>query len=323
MSFTVLIFFSMLITHYLVGDFFGYYNALKKASTLAPITLKVLLRYPNQLFNLHPYGMLIHGVHFHISVICTMLFLASFMTKNKFICSLRKSEKVFIYVLVIFLLMEFLPHAYQDGQFTSTNRIERYAAIMGLPCVLFISFFVWQLYLKRLRLFYVFITMLVIFSVYEAYKSSSVTIDSFSDCKDAADFIKEMPQKYIWSDYMMSSYLGRIAYADTGWGNIKVVKSPIKARQEELDFIESGYVITGGSRLPSLYYGCDRCINKLEAIKIPKNWKLIKIFEKDLRPWRTEVMKIWEVYNPKICNTLDYVISYNDCINTTLNLHIR
>jgi 4-amino-4-deoxy-L-arabinose transferase-like glycosyltransferase len=273
------------VVYGLTGDFLAHFHAQQESGGYGLLNTYRLLDYPVQMFWKPQYDRFFHGFYFHLAGLCLIL------------CLWHRKEALqpLIYLFVVFVLMEFLPHKYENGHFYTVQRIYRYLSPLVLPCVLFVSFFWWKLLEKSRGLFTLLFMPFVLVSLYQAYDLSYVTRDAFSDPRDAAAFISTLPQKPVHSDWHMTSYIERFRHQYKKPFLIRPLLEveDQKARAKALHGIVSGYVVTGGARLP--YYGCPHCINNIGNMDIPHHWVLLKEFDKPLNAWREEPLRVWEV----------------------------
>jgi 4-amino-4-deoxy-L-arabinose transferase-like glycosyltransferase len=273
------------VLYFITGDFLAHLHAQIKSGGFGALNKNRLMDYLIQMFGRAQYGRFFHGFYFHLAGLCLIFWL----------WFRKEAARPFIYLGVVFLLTEFMPHNYEDGTLLTIQRIYRYLAPLVLPCVLFISFFWWKLFQKSRSLFYVFYVPFILISLYHAMDLSHVTRDAFSDPRDAAAFIVTLPEKPVYSDWHITSHLERFSY---GYKKPHLVRPLLNVENDQkrvraLHAVREGYVVTGGARLP--YYGCLRCINRVGGMEIPGNWILLKEFNKPLNEWRKEPLRVWEV----------------------------
>ncbi len=275
---------SLLLDWRLTGDPFGYYHAEVRIAGLWKVTSATLLEYPRLMFLPNWYGRFFYGFYCWLTV--PALFLAAFRW--------RKIYFPAVWLLLIFLTMEFMPQKIDFSGWYSQARIFRYLSVLVIPSCLILAYATEEI-LKRWR--NIGVSALILFigiALVQGYRVTWPSRDAFDDVRQAASKVLTFPGNPIYSDYMMMSYIERFHFQYKDAGIIKFIRAE-KPEERELEFlkISNAYVITGGARNP--YYGCGHCIANIGNFAVPNNWKLLWTLNKPSEAWRKEPLRIWKV----------------------------
>ncbi len=269
----------------------------------------VLLEYPRWLFERMHGGSLPFGYYFYLTI-PALIYISS--------TRLKQALPVLIWLLVLFLIMEFIPLKF-ELPYKPSPRYPRYLHALLIPSVLILSAGFYEL-LKFKKTVFVgaFITFLVS-SIVEAHILHKTWKEPFTDVNEASKFLLTLPEKPIYSDYLLlnrfkfdaqyeKDYLipwdlnGILSELDKlKWGlsyfilrDLNEIGTEEKGGFSELKNMRSGYVVAGGSRSVEIP-GWSMFIFNLNNNKPPQNWKLIKEIPKKLTYYRNETLKIFEV----------------------------
>jgi len=274
----------------LIDDPFSYitiFNEDREPPHIFKMDKGQLSIYPKQMFFKNEFGERLHGYHFYTVLLCFLL-----IRKNDW----KKILPVLAWLLIIFLLIEFLPHKIKDFTPYTIQRIFRYFVIVIPPSIIFTSYFWNKLRIKWRNAFIVFFVVYILLSVYWCYDSTRTAKIAFGEVRVAVKYLKNLGDVDVYSDWYFVSKLQRLEYSGNYnshfhfWANAETSE----AWQEKFLSVEQGYVVTGGPRMP--YYGCTRCIPNLGDFIVPENWQLVKEFNENLySPWKIEFLKIWYV----------------------------
>lgn len=251
------------------------------------IDLYQLKIYPKQMFFKNEFGERLHGFHFYSVLVCFL-----FIRRKDW----QKIAAILAWFLMIFFLVEFLPHRIENFTPHTAPRIFRYFVIVIPPSILFVSYFWNKLRIEHKNAFALLFGMYVILSVFWSCDSTRIARIAFGEVRSAIKYLKNLGDVDIYSDWYLISKIQRLEYAGNYnpklhfWTNAETPE----AWERKFLSVRKGYVVTGGPRLP--YYGCYRCIPNMDKFTPPANWQLIKEFNKDLYPpWKTEPLRIWYV----------------------------
>jgi 4-amino-4-deoxy-L-arabinose transferase-like glycosyltransferase len=274
----------------LVGDPFTYitiFSENREPPHIAPIDANQLMIYPNQMFFKNEFGERLHGYHFYTVVLCL------FVGARKGVCG--KLFSVLAWFLIIFFFVEFFPHKMRNLIPQTIPRIFRYFVIVIPPSIIFVSYYWNSFRMSHQTLFAAAFAAYVTLSILWSYESTQIARIAFGEVRHAITHLRDVGGD-IYSDWYLISKIERLENGGRRdprlhpWIN---AETPEAWQQKFLD-VEAGYVVTGGPRLP--YYGCYRCIPNLEHFVPPRNWRMLKEFDRQLYPpWKTEPLRIWYV----------------------------
>jgi hypothetical protein len=210
----------------------------------------------------------------------------------------RKKEVYFL-VLWFFLLYFYLEFGPTDIFIQNVNGhyvlnyffifkegdASKQANILTIPLILLIAYFLSNVsfgFRIVLLIFLIFTSLITI------EKNYSFLRDGINDTREAAMFLKSLPAKTVYTDYLAS---GQIEYFMGG----NYSGSFVNMYGLSLEDIKNGYVIVGGSR------GCDILGSTVMemvpnfAKNPPNDWKLLKVIEGKITWYREANMRIYEV----------------------------
>jgi tetratricopeptide (TPR) repeat protein len=275
---------SFLLDYCLTGDFFGYYHAELRIAGLWEVTKDTLLEYPRLMFLPNWYGKLFHGIYCWLTV--PALIAAAFHW--------RKTYFPALWLMLIFLTMEFMPQKVDFNAWYSQARIFRYLSVIVIPSCLILAFSAEAILRRRQNIGIGILLIFIATALLQGYSLTLPSRDAYDDVRNAVRKVLTFPEKPIYSDYMMMSHLERFHF---GYERSERVRSTreenIGKREIEFLKIRNAYVITGGARNP--YYGCNHCIANIGDFGVPDHWELLWISDKPSAPWRKEPLRIWEV----------------------------
>jgi hypothetical protein len=239
------------------------------------------------MFFKNEFGESLHGYHFYGVALCL------FVGARKGICS--KLFPVLAWLLVIFFFVEFFPHKMRNLIPYTIPRIFRYFVIVIPPSIIFVSYY-WNTFRTNYQtLFAAAFAVYVALSISWSYESTRIARIAFGEVRNAITHLRGL-EGDIYSDWYLISKIERLENGGRRdsrlhpWIN---AETPEAWRQKFLG-VETGYVVTGGPRLP--YYGCFRCIPNLGHFVPPRNWRMLREFDRQLYPpWKTEPLRIWYV----------------------------
>jgi 4-amino-4-deoxy-L-arabinose transferase-like glycosyltransferase len=274
----------------LVGDPFTYitiFSEHREPPHIAPLDANQLTVYPNQMFFRNEFGQSLHGYHFYSVVLCLLI------GARKGVC--RKLFPVALWLLVIFFFVEFFPHKVKDLIPHTIPRIFRYFIIVVPPSVIFVSYY-WNTFRTNYQtIFAVAFAVYVALSIPWSYESTRIARIAFGEVRDATKYLSSQNGD-IYSDWYLISKIERLENGGRrdprlhAWINTETPE----AWQQKFLSVETGYVVTGGPRLP--YYGCVRCIPNLGHFDPPRNWRKLREFDNRVYPpWKVEPLRIWYV----------------------------
>lgn len=279
---------SFLGDRYLSGDVFGYYRTTVREAGLWKMSVIELLEYPRQMFLRNEHGNYFHGFYFWALIPCLPLVL------------LRRDRAVIplLWLLVLLLTLEFMPQKVTlDGWYTQGHYF-RYLSILVLPTCLVLAygFDTWLRWTPRLAVAALFI--FVSLSLVHAYHLTFPSRDAFDDMRRGADTIVAMNPDVVYADVGMRNRLVRFTRLINLPGRVIELMAHNPAdRRAELEKIQSGWVITGGGRMP--YYGDPFVTANLSGSFVPPpGWVLLWTLQKPPAPYRQEPLRIWRVNRP-------------------------
>ncbi|MBZ0168981.1 Dolichyl-phosphate-mannose-protein mannosyltransferase [Candidatus Methylomirabilis lanthanidiphila] len=275
---------------FLVGDPFTYitiFGQNREPPHIAPLDAYQLMIYPNQMFFKNEFGESLHGYHFYGVVLCLLI-----GVRNN-VC--EKIFPVLVWFLVMFFFVEFFPHKVRDFIPYTIPRIFRYFVIVVPPSIIFVSYY-WNRFRKNYQtIFAVAFAVYVAFSIPWSYESTRIARIAFGEVRDATTYLKNQNGD-IYSDWYLISKIERLENGGRrdprlhAWINTETPE----AWQQKFLSVETGYVVTGGPRLP--YYGCFSCIPNLGHFVPPRNWRMLREFDdRGYPPWKVEPLRIWYV----------------------------
>ena len=285
----MLLLLSFVADHFFSGHFLNCLRTELTQCAQPSWYVRMLLDYPNWMFERMHDGSLLFGYYFYltgIALICIS------------ITRLKQALPIFIWLFALFLIMEFIPMKF-ELPYKPSPRFPRYTHAFLIPSIVMLAAGFYELMkLKRT----VFIAVLVTFlasSIVEAYILYKIWKEPFTDVKEASKFLLTLPEKPIYSDYWL---LDRFDF-DARYKKNHLIPWGLNGKSLQLDIIEKGdfaelekaknvYVVVGGSR--AIHAGMPSVFN-LGTFNPPNNWKLIKEIPKKITSYRKETLKIFEV----------------------------
>jgi len=253
----------------------------------APIDRYQLSIYPKQMFLKSEFGERFHGFHFYAVVLCLF-----FVRRTDW----PKIFGVLLWFMLIFSCHEFLPQKIEAGQWLTAQRIFRYFVIVVPPSVIWLAYFWGKWHRLSPRTFFVAFLAYLSLSVFWCWDSTRYSRIAFGEVREALVHLKGLGDVDIYADdYFLSKYQ-RLMNAGNPDSRLHFWRDAETrhAWRSLFQSVSSGYVVTGGPRLP--YYGCYSCIPNLGDFKPPPYWTLVKEFNREIfPPWKLEALRIWKV----------------------------
>ncbi len=290
-SFSILLLSSFFADYCLTGKFLNYWHTelTQSGRAIGPYWY-VLLEYFRWMFYRIGDGTLLFGYFYH-ALIPALLYIG--------VRRLKCSYPVIIWVLIIFILLEFIPKQWQLP-YEPAPRFPRYTHAFLIPSILIIAAALYSLFKWKNYLFAVCIAALIISSIIESRILHKTWVEPFSDNNEASQFMASLkPEKKIIAD---GWFFNRFTF-DTKYKKGNLVVWDINGKNLQMDVIQKNdftelekvrnvYVVVGGSR--AIYAGMFSVFN-LGTFKPPNNWKLIKEIPKKITSYRNETLKIFDV----------------------------
>ncbi len=215
-----------------------------------------------------------------------------------------KEQAWFILGCVFFLLLiEFMPHQLTLKGYYSHSRIFRYLA-QAVPAVYLTSAYFLELLWPR-RIGCVawgkgVVAAIALWSCAQIMPVRFALSDAAQDIRALLTFVRNRPLAQsdtihldAWRYWIVASFLpDRFGIA---WKADCYSGSEPETRLSYLRGVKSGYVVTGGARLP--WYSNPEWHLKLGGVdfKPDDRWKLVAEFPRANQPWRDEPLRIWWV----------------------------
>jgi 4-amino-4-deoxy-L-arabinose transferase-like glycosyltransferase len=275
----------------LTGDPFVYVNVYYTSEPFhhAALGWSQLAIYPRQMFLPFENGERLHGFHFHLCLLALVLVLVS---RREW----RRVAPAVAWFVLLFALVNFLPHRWVGGVPHTAQRIFRYFVVVVPPSALFLAVVIVGLRRRAPRLGGAALGAVLALELVWCEGATRVARRAFGEQREAAQYLVQLRDTPIYADGYLLSKVVRLWFANRKPPNYHPwygVETPA-AWAERFDSVTEGYVVTGGPRLP--YYGCDRCIPNLAAWTPPASWTLVKEFDPDLHPpWKVEPLRVWRV----------------------------
>jgi 4-amino-4-deoxy-L-arabinose transferase-like glycosyltransferase len=268
------------------GDPFGYYHVTILEAGVEPVTRRMLLEYPRQMFLANEWGHYFHGWYFWALPLAAGL---AWWDR-------RPVGMALLWLVVIFLTLEFMPQKITLEGWYSQGRFFRYLAILVLPTCLVLAMGADVLLRRSRPLGAGLLAAFVGASLVHGWRLTEPTRDCFGDMRQAAHAVVAMSPDTIHSDFWMISRIDRLEFRMRQPMPLDIFQSPNPVeRRAEFARITKGYVITGGGRLP--HYGNPDIVPNLTTSGFvpPPSWKLAWSLERPVEPWRREPIRIWRV----------------------------
>lgn len=281
---------TVLVYYLFTGDPLAPYQAelrfqglVGPTATARRLTADWFWTYPRLLFFRDRLGDFLFSLHPHL--------LIAFAVLGRFL-GIRTSPEVFWWFLCVFLGMQFNVQQAEGVWITGFRNI-RHAHVFIYPLILLLTGYLVALRLKRPKLGYGAIAVLLLFSAWQSVATASRTNAAFGDMRNACRSLATLPHKIIYADGKMPTWCA-ILDVPGGWTFQQLHSWDREKRRAQIAVIRSGYLVTGGGREP--YYGCRDCIIRADELP-PGRWQLLKEFPgpSELTPWRPEPLRVWEV----------------------------
>lgn len=210
----------------------------------------------------------------------------------------------FILGCVFFLLLiEFMPHQLTLKGYYSHSRIFRYLA-QAVPAVYVVSaYFLDFLWPRTIGVFAWgkgVLATVVIWSALHIMPVRFALSDAAQDIRALLTFMRSSPlgktetiHLDAWRYWIVASFMPK--EFGIAWQADSYSGSEPETRRVYLEGIRSGYVVTGGAKLP--WYSNPEWHLRLGGVDFApdKRWKLVAEYPRPLTPWRDEPMRIWKV----------------------------
>jgi 4-amino-4-deoxy-L-arabinose transferase-like glycosyltransferase len=253
----------------------------------APITWAQLAIYPRQMFFPFVNGERLHGYHFELCLLAL-----AFVRPRDW----RRAAPVVALFVVLFALVNFLPHRWVDGVPHTAQRIFRYFVVVVPPSALFVAYVIGALRQRAPWLGGAVLVAALALELVWCEGATRVARRAFGEQREAGRYLAQLRDAPVHGDGYLLSKIARLRFAGRIPANFKLwyrVESPA-AWAKAFASVTEGYVVTGGPRLP--YYGCRRCIPNLGGWQPPAGWTLLREFDPHpYPPWKEEPLRIWRV----------------------------
>jgi hypothetical protein len=192
----------------------------------------------------------------------------------------------------LFLLLEFLPNR-AGLPYEPLPRFTRYLEALIVPGLLLVAIACDDLMRRSRRVALIALFGLIAASLVAARRTASVLQDSFTDERRASRYLLAQPPSGVYSD---AAFLDRVDF-DRGYRGpfeLNWLQDRIEKRRTRylLAAIAAGYAVTGGSRGPSVW---SRAVFDLGALEPPRHWRLLHTVPGEIRPWRREPLRVFEI----------------------------
>lgn len=290
-SLSILFSILLLVCWLLAGDpliYINIYGPGKEPFNAFKMDLAQLAIYPNQMFFKNEFGERLHGFHFY-----TVLVSLFFIRKH----NVKIVLPVLAWFIILFSMINFVPHKVQDFTPYTAGRIFRYFVFVVPPSIIFISYFWSKLKDRRPVIFLFLFLPYLALSIYGCHDSTKVARTAFGETRTAIKYLLGLGDVDIYTDWYVISKIERLEFGGRyntprlhSWHSTETPEG----WKKKFISVNEGYVLTGGPRLP--YYGCYPCIPNLADFVVPDNWTLIMEFDREVyRPWKVEPFRVWLV----------------------------
>lgn len=286
---------SALGSYIFAGDPFAPYHVENRfggavgagALTSHPLNRDVFLTYPRLLFFPDHLGDRLYSFYPHL--------LIGFAVLGPLL-GLRSAWPVFWWLAFFVLGMQFAVNRV-DGGWTSLARNVRHTIVFVYPMILLLTGYLVGLRARWPRVCDVLLVALLAFGLRESIGTAEKTKEAFADRRQALTFIASLPQKPIFSDFQLCTYMPALEGMSTHYPCVEL-NGDEAARGARLATIQSGYLVTGGGREP--HYGCFECIPLAREVPAAQ-WRLLREFPGPSvpQPWRPEAVRVWERIQPE------------------------
>lgn len=300
---------SFVADHFLSGYFLNYPHT-QLTQCIQPIWyVRILLDYPEWLFERMRDGSMLFGYYFYL-IIPALIYISSTRLKQAF--------PLLIWLLVLFLIMEFIPLKF-ELPYKPSPRYPRYLHALLIPSVVILAAGFYELLKFKKPVFIAALVTFLTSSVVEASILYKTWKEPYTDVNEASKFLLTLPEKPIYSDFLvlnrfkfdaqykknylipwdLNEILLELDKLKGGLSHflprdLNEIGTEEKRGFSELKKMRSGYVVAGGSRSVEIPEWSISIFN-LNGNKPPQNWKLIKEIPKELTCYRKETLKIYEV----------------------------
>ncbi len=207
---------------------------------------------------------------------------------------IQTSPVAFWWLACVFLGMQFNIQRAGDFWITGFRNI-RHGHVFIYPLILLLTGYLVELRNRSMRLWYLLLGALLIFSAWQSVSAASKTHVAFADRRNVCRVLATMPQKVIYSDGAIYTWCAILEEKGRSWQFKELHTFEKQQRKTEIAAITSGYLVTGGAREP--IYGCFDCIPRADEILDRHKWRLVREFPgpQNPTPWRPEPLRLWEV----------------------------
>jgi hypothetical protein len=251
-----------------------------------PLTWFQLGEYPRMLFARNHLGDLVYSVYPHLLVLFALL---------AWPLRLRSSKELWVWLLVVFCIMEF-QMTRVGGVWVTMLRNIRHSHALVYPLVLLLAGYFVSLHARSPRLARAVLGGVLLYSGWMSVSVATKTHEAFADRRQVTQFLATLPRKPVYSDVQLGWPMPVYAAGSAPIVFQALEMNPL-TRRLQIAAIQSGYLVTGGGREP--YYGCTDCIPAAGELP-PGRWRLLKEFPGPTHPthWRREPARVWEAVSP-------------------------
>jgi 4-amino-4-deoxy-L-arabinose transferase-like glycosyltransferase len=288
-SAVILLLLSFVADRFLTGDYLNRSHTLLAQCAQPSWDVRILYEYPNWMFKRMYDGSMLFGYYFYLTF-PALVYIS--------ITRLKQALPVLMWLLVLFLIMEFIPLKF-ELPYKPSPRFSRYLHAILIPSITILAAGFYGIWRFKKTVFIAALVPFLTSSIIEAHILHKTWKEPFSDVNESSRFLLTLPEKPIYTDHWFNSRFKFDAqykknYLFSWYLNRKSFQYDIIEKKDftELKHIRNAYVVAGGSR--GIYVGTFSILN-LGDYKPPPNWKLIKEIPKELTSYRKETLKIYDV----------------------------
>ena len=268
----------------------------KERPIKGPINVRRLLFYITPMFSPADFGQWLHGVHFYAVLIAA---LCTYFTRQ----GSRGLNLVLCWFLLLFCLVEFMPHQIIEGVPYTFRRLHRYFVPVIPPSVIFLGLW-FDAFAGKCGVikFHRTVCVYLLCSFLCCIESTRISRIVFGEGREAIDYLSQLGNVSIYTDPSIHwrIKLFKIAGSDSYRPDLHIYNKGRETDpylQKFFAKITEGFVLTGGPGLP-FYVGSPSSLLSLGPITPPSNWKLLREFDSTVYPiWKEEPLRVWCVGN--------------------------